>query len=216
MSIPGDCNVLDPLVHPGAVERCDTDLDDNCNDDTNEVDSIGCSDFYADLDDDGFAGTAECYCNPTEDHYSENKEDCNDNDVLFHPDMEEISPLVDSNCDGQLLWQDNHHKITSEATFYFGWDFDISDRNNDSLSDIIVYSGNGAYVFDGPIIEHETTDTAHLVLPGQRGWWIPDIDNDGVEDIINYYQDPGWGAQPGEVYLFSGNSTERSYPMMQS
>ena len=43
VSIPGDCNVLDPLIHPGAEERCDTEIDDNCNDDTNDVDSVGCS-----------------------------------------------------------------------------------------------------------------------------------------------------------------------------
>ena len=47
VSIPGDCNVLDPLIHPGAEERCDTEIDDNCNDDTNDADSVGCIEYYA-------------------------------------------------------------------------------------------------------------------------------------------------------------------------
>ena len=211
VSIPGDCNVLDPLVHPGATERCDTEIDDNCNGDNNDIDSIGCIDYYADHDGDGFTGTAACFCIPTEEYYSEDQEDCRDDDILFHPDMDETSALLDSNCDGLLIWQDNHHKITSEVSSNFGLDFDISDRNNDSFSDIIVYGGSGAYVFDGPIMDHETTETAHLVLPGQRGWWIPDINNDGIKDIINYYQlHPGWA--PGEVYLFSGDSTGNLVP----
>ena len=75
-----------------------------------------------------------------------------------------------------------------------------------------MYSGTGAYVFDGPIIDHETTETAHLVLPGQRGWWIPDINNDGIEDIINFYRSNPYGLSPGEVYLFSGDSTGTLVP----
>ncbi len=70
-----DCNDNDPLVHPGATERCNG-FDDNC-------DTLVDEGF--DRDGDGFTT-----CNG----------DCNDGNPLVHPGVPEICNSADDNCDG--------------------------------------------------------------------------------------------------------------------
>jgi hypothetical protein len=48
-----DCDDTDPLVHPGAGENCVTAHDDNCDGQSNDLDAIGCTNFYRDGDGDG-------------------------------------------------------------------------------------------------------------------------------------------------------------------
>lgn len=208
-----DCNDQDPIINPDATENCTTEYDDNCNGDNNDLDSLGCNNFYSDVDGDGFAGSAACLCTASEEYYSTIQEDCNDSNPDFHPEIEENSPFVDHNCDGSLNnWQNAHHKITSHATGdNFGLIFDIADRNGDSHDDIIVYDGNGAHVFDGPIVGHDTNETAHLILPGDRGWWIPDINSDGIQDIVNFSYSYSNGSR-GVVSIYSGDSTGTVQP----
>jgi hypothetical protein len=70
-----DCNDNDPLVHPGATERCNG-YDDNC-------DTLVDEGF--DRDGDGFTT-----CNG----------DCNDANPLIHPGVPEICNSADDNCNG--------------------------------------------------------------------------------------------------------------------
>ena len=57
---------------------------------------------------------------PTEDYYSENQEDCKMT-MFFHPDMEESSALVDSNCDDSSYGKTIITKSLANQ-FYFGFD----------------------------------------------------------------------------------------------
>ena len=72
---PGDCNDLDPNVHPGQSEVCDGE-DNNCDGVVPEVEN--------DLDEDGFRG-----CDG----------DCNDDVATIFPGAEEVCDGMDSNCD---------------------------------------------------------------------------------------------------------------------
>jgi len=73
-----DCNDLDPLINPRAVEICNG-VDDNCDD---LIDVI-------DYDGDGFySGVSPCTGN-----------DCNDNDPGVHPGAVEACDGRDNNCD---------------------------------------------------------------------------------------------------------------------
>ncbi|MDP6935774.1 MAG: putative metal-binding motif-containing protein, partial [Myxococcota bacterium] len=56
-----DCDDGKSGVNPEATELCATAYDDDCNDDDNEVDAEGCSDFHLDEDGDGY-GTKESVC----------------------------------------------------------------------------------------------------------------------------------------------------------
>ncbi len=73
-----DCNDLDPLVNPRAVEICNG-IDDNCDDLIDVIDDDG----------DGFySGVPPCAGN-----------DCNDNDPSVHPGAVEACDGVDTDCD---------------------------------------------------------------------------------------------------------------------
>ncbi len=65
----GDCNDANPYVHPGAEELCNG-VDEDCDDEADDADSLGensgCRDLFADHDADGYGSTDEadqlCLC----------------------------------------------------------------------------------------------------------------------------------------------------------
>ncbi len=96
----GDCDDLDPLLHPGVDELCDL-LDNDCDGDTDEDDAIDARSWYDDDDVDGYgagsvAATA-CYA-PT--GMVDDDTDCDDGDPDINPGATETCNLLDDNCDG--------------------------------------------------------------------------------------------------------------------
>lgn len=77
-----DCNDIDPLSHPDALERCDGQ-DNDCNGVVDEGLDI-------DIDQDGFSG---CASMPAE-------TDCDDGTTADNPAAQEICDGKDNNCDG--------------------------------------------------------------------------------------------------------------------
>ena len=97
----GDCDDSDPNVNPGAVETCNTVYDDNCNGVLNDVNAVGCSNFYADLDKDGYGvGGPSCLCNQTVAYTAIVDGDCDDTNAAMNPDEDEICDGIDNNCLG--------------------------------------------------------------------------------------------------------------------
>jgi hypothetical protein len=94
-----DCNDSNPLVYPGAKENCNTVFDDNCNSNLNEVDASGCSTYWADLDGDGLAGTAQCLCQKPEGS-SNSLDDCCDTDANAFPGQTEYFDTPRKGCGG--------------------------------------------------------------------------------------------------------------------
>ncbi len=82
-----DCDDSNPAVHPGAIERCDDGIDNNCD---GEID-VGC--ICTDDDGDGYFVQFGCGTNV----------DCNDADAAIHPGVAEVCwDSVDNNCNGQI------------------------------------------------------------------------------------------------------------------
>jgi len=59
-----DCDDDDYSIYPSATEICGDGVDNNCDGSENELNAIGCTDFYYDDDGDtyGVPGLQECWC----------------------------------------------------------------------------------------------------------------------------------------------------------
>ncbi|MEY3015193.1 MAG: hypothetical protein RIT45_3928, partial [Pseudomonadota bacterium] len=97
-----DCKDGDTAVNPGATEICGNDKDDNCNGAQDEEGASGCTNFYADLDGDGFgSGQPKCLCQADGAFKATVAGDCNDADKNVNPGMaESCATPVDDDCDG--------------------------------------------------------------------------------------------------------------------
>jgi len=84
-----DCNDSDETISPDAEEICDDEIDNNCDEKTDEAD-LECQNFptCTDEDDDGFCAE---------------EDDCDDTDPLVNPDAEEIcGDSTDNNCNAMV------------------------------------------------------------------------------------------------------------------
>jgi hypothetical protein len=98
----GDCDDTDPTVNPGQKEDCGTTKDENCNGSPNDQDGLNCSQFYEDLDGDGFGNNkSKCMCHSVGKYSAASPGDCDDNNILINPGINEIcGNFIDDDCDG--------------------------------------------------------------------------------------------------------------------
>ncbi|MCK6519811.1 hypothetical protein L6R49_00060 [Myxococcota bacterium] len=96
-----DCDDDDDDVNPGAVERCFTDEDDDCDGLANEDDAVDAATWHRDADLDGFGDPAVILtaCLAPSGTVS-NDEDCDDGDFGVNPDATEVCDGLDNDCDG--------------------------------------------------------------------------------------------------------------------
>ena len=107
----GDCDDTDPLINPGAQERCNG-KDDDCNGviDDNATNPLPQHIFYRDADNDTYGNlnvtTQACaappgYTDNNSDIDPEGVFDCNDNITSINPGGTEVCNGIDDNCNGQ-------------------------------------------------------------------------------------------------------------------
>ena len=94
-----DCNDEDASINPSAEEVCDG-IDNNCD---GEIDEGLLIIFYPDQDEDGF-GDGEIPAELCEliEGYTEDDQDCDDNNNLIFPESDELCDGVDNDCDGEI------------------------------------------------------------------------------------------------------------------
>jgi hypothetical protein len=103
----GDCDDGDPLVHPGAPERCDdADRDEDCDgaaDDEDPEGAVGQVLVYVDEDGDGFGrfGTGTPRCEPPAGAAAVDG-DCDDQDPRSWPGAPLRCDGRDNDCDGEV------------------------------------------------------------------------------------------------------------------
>jgi len=98
-----DCNDLNILINPSAIEICDA-IDNDCDGLVDNADPgiTGQVEWFADADGDGFGDPAESMmsCYPPSDHV-DNDLDCDDSNPDIHPGAE-ICNGIDDDCDGDI------------------------------------------------------------------------------------------------------------------
>ena len=99
----GDCDDKTVQIGPGAAELCN-DKDDNCNDEVDEQDALGCKDYWVDSDNDTWGDEADkqCLCEPSAPYVSQKTGDCDDKDEDTYPGAPETCSGKDTNCDDQV------------------------------------------------------------------------------------------------------------------
>jgi hypothetical protein len=100
-----DCDDEEPSTYPNADEQCD-DVDSDCDDDLNDINSLGCTTYYYDGDEDSYGDVASaeaCYCEPhaTNFYTSTTNDDCDDSEAEDYPGAPEtVANGDDEDCDG--------------------------------------------------------------------------------------------------------------------
>ena len=101
-SIPdgGDCDDSDASINPNGTEICDS-VDNNCDGSADESTAVDATDWYQDLDADGYgdAGNISHACWQPMGYVPDNS-DCDDSDSGAWPGADEYCDGVDNNCDG--------------------------------------------------------------------------------------------------------------------
>lgn len=124
----GDCNNLDPLVHPGATEICDAaHVDEDCDGYADDADASTDSSSYLawfrDSDGDGYGdasrGVTQCDAPAG---YVGDSGDCDDGNTEISPLATEVCDGIDNNCDG--LGDDDDPQVTNPSTWYVDGDGD--------------------------------------------------------------------------------------------
>ena len=119
----GDCDDGDPARNPGAVEECDTGVDEDC-DGIVDTDASASFPLYVDADGDGYGATAAGSDCTVPAGMSAKSGDCNDASSAISPAAKEScdSANVDEDCDG--LADDKDSGPTGTTSFYADTDRD--------------------------------------------------------------------------------------------
>ena len=98
-----DCDDGDATVHPGGVERCDTEADDDCDGAANEADAADALDWRPDMDGDGFGDASApptWSCVQPGDLVAD-PSDCDDADPEIRPSARDVcNDGIDQDCTG--------------------------------------------------------------------------------------------------------------------
>ncbi len=206
----GDCNDAAAGVNPGAAELCSTmAVDDDCDENINDVDAKGCSDYWFDGDKDGYgqAGTdPKCLCfqEPKLGLVAIKGGDCSDGNPSIHPDLPEFCNTIDDdNCNGLT----NEVDAVGCKSFWFDGDGDTWGLAG-SASTCMCSADPGKKLTATQ--EKDCDDGNSAIHPGQKDTCATagvDDDCDGVTDAENtvacstwYFDDDqdGWGTSLGK------------------
>ena len=194
---PLDCDPVDSAVTVAETESCNGD-DDDCDGETDEEDSLGCTTYYPDVDNDGAGDSsdARCLCAPTAVYKVQVGGDCNDNSSFQKPGLSETCDKTDNNCDGQI---DEPNSLGC-TIYYFdadgdGWYLAAAGAQCLCTPDVInKYSG---------LLNGDCNDQDPLVFPGSPET-CDGLDNncdfapdDGCDDDKDGYCDDNLVYKPG-------------------
>ncbi|MCB9742660.1 MAG: FG-GAP repeat protein [Alphaproteobacteria bacterium] len=152
----GDCDDLDRAVNPDAIEVCNEGVDDNCDgyaDDADaEVDLATATEWYADLDGDGYGdpdSTPTLAC-AAPSGTSSDFSDCDDSTAAANPGETEVcGDGIDNDCDGtpntcglpsNIAVSDADLLVVGPTGENTAWESTVADFNGDGYPDLATAS----------------------------------------------------------------------------
>jgi len=178
--------------------------------------------WYADLDDDmhGDPDSATWACEAPADHVADST-DCNDDEALEHPDLDEIcGDGIDNNCNGLADgcgFTGSHDVADADVIIVgesdFGASLAVADIGQDGTDDLLVYSPRwDAYLgavqrFDGgasfgPTSQANADHTIEGSVDGEQfglSFGLADFNGDGEPDLYSAV-----AAEGDDAYLLYG------------
>ncbi|MBA3649156.1 MAG: T9SS type A sorting domain-containing protein [Chitinophagales bacterium] len=161
VSNDSDCNDNNGAVHPGAIDSCTNNIDDNCDGVTDNGSQFT---FYSDADQDGYGNSSDTIhsCVPSP-GYVNVAGDCDDGNPEINPAALEACNGIDDNCNGET-----DEGIT--LVFYADSDGDGYGKGTSSIQGCIAPEG---YVSDSTDC-NDNDSTAHALQ-----FFYADRDHDG-------------------------------------
>jgi hypothetical protein len=199
-----ECDDTVATTYPGADEYCDG-VDNDCDSETDEDDSVDASTWYADTDGDAYgdANTTDIACYISTGWVADST-DCDDTEATTYPGADEYCDGVNNDCDSETDEDDS----VDASTWYADTDGDTyGDANN---ADITCYISTG-WVADNT----DCDDSSAAAYPG--GVEVCDsLDNDCDGTVDNDAEVLGEGsACPGadceEIYTTRTTSSTANY-----
>ena len=162
--LPGDCDDADDDINPGEFEICGDGVDNDCTGTENDLDALGCDDYYLDGDGDTFGHYTDygCYCEPSGDYevLIPLNTDCNDSDAAINPNALELADGIDNNCDG----------LEDEGT-------DLYDNDGDG------YCADATACTDPAVLPGDCNDADSNINPGENELCGDGVDNNCDSDL---------------------------------
>ena len=154
----GDCDDGRPNVNPDASEYCTTAYDDDCDGNTNDDGAVGCTEYFEDIDGDGYGiQQSSCLCVPEDNFQSLLDTDCDDADPAVFPDtIENCATMYDDNCDGDT------NEIGSANCVYYHYDYDGDGHG--TTDRLCMCEPSGIYE---SLLDDDCDDTNALVSPSE-------------------------------------------------
>ena len=183
----GDCADDNPLVNPGAQEKCNG-KDDNCDGVADEPGAQGCTTFMKDADNDGYGveGNTQCLCEAKAPYSALVGGDCADNKGSVNPGEPESCNGTDDDCDGKV----DEENATGCATFYANADSDGYGVTADSKC---LCTASGVYNTKSPGDCADSDPTVHPAAPEACNAKDDDCDNSvdeaNASGCATFYED---------------------------
>ena len=209
-ALGGDCNDTDASQNPLAQEECD-EIDNNCD---GNIDENVTNIYYLDFDADGYGDpdqTTQACMLPA--GYVETADDCDDIEVLIHPNAEEICDNIDNNCDGNI---DDTSSINASIWYEDG---DDDGYGNASVTQVACTLPTGFVPVMGDCNDNNEniSPAADELCNGVDDNCDEEVDEEGSVDAPVWYLDAdgdGFGTTNTSIFTctqptgFQSNSTD--------
>jgi hypothetical protein len=178
-----DCDDQNENIYPLADEICDS-IDNNCDslidDDDPNINIETATTWYLDSDSDGYGGEETTQTCIIPNGYTDNSNDCDDQNVDIHPLADEVCDSIDNNCDS-LIDDDDPNINTATTTMWF-LDNDEDGYGTPNTSEQSCTSPAG-YVADNQDCDDETSFAYYANASSEDivGCYL-DTDEDGYGD----------------------------------